>query len=117
MLDMVGGDYASRNLEVAGDGWPPACRSPSCTAPHADVNLSPLMREARSRCTGSTLRPRTVEEKGAIARGAASATCGRCIESGEVRPVLHAVFPLAEASLAHAELEAGQHVGKIVLRT
>jgi len=39
------------------------------------------------------------------------------IESGEVRPVLHAVFPLAEAGLAHAELEAGQHIGKIVLRT
>ena len=83
--------------------------------PHTEVNLSPLMRK-RITFTGSTLRPRTVEEKGAIAR-ALEREVWPLIESGEVRPVLHAIFPLAEAALAHAELEAGHHVGKIVLRT
>ena len=114
VLDMVGGDYVSRNLEVlAMDGR--LLQIAFLHGPHADVNLSPLMRK-RITFTGSTLRPRTVEEKGAIARGL-ERDVWPLIESGEVRPVLHAVFPLAEASLAHAELEAGQHVGKIVLRT
>jgi NADPH2:quinone reductase len=114
VLDMVGGDYVSRNLEVlAMDGR--LLQIAFLHGPHADVNLSPLMRK-RITFTGSTLRPRTVEEKGAIARGL-ERDVWPLIESGEVRPVLHAVFPLAEASLAHAELEAGHHVGKIVLRT
>jgi NADPH2:quinone reductase len=114
VLDMVGGDYVSRNLEVlAMDGR--LLQIAFLHGPHADVNLSPLMRK-RITFTGSTLRPRTVEEKGAIAR-ALEREVWPLIESGEVRPVLHAVFPLDEAALAHAELEAGQHVGKIVLRT
>jgi len=114
VLDMVGGDYVSRNLEVlAMDGR--LLQIAFLHGPHADVNLSPLMRK-RITFTGSTLRPRTVEEKGAIAR-ALEREVWPLIESGEVRPVLHAVFPLAEAAIAHAELEAGQHVGKIVLRT
>jgi NADPH2:quinone reductase len=114
VLDMVGGDYVSRNLEVlAMDGR--LLQIAFLHGPHADVNLSPLMRK-RITFTGSTLRPRTVEEKGAIAR-ALEREVWPLIESGEVRPVLHAVFPLAEAAIAHAELEAGQHVGKIVLHT
>jgi NADPH2:quinone reductase len=113
VLDMVGGDYVSRNLEVlAMDGR--LLQIAFLHGPHADVNLSPLMRK-RITFTGSTLRPRTVEEKGAIAR-ALEREVWPLIESGEVRPVLYAVFPLAEAALAHAELEAGNHVGKIVLR-
>jgi len=113
VLDMVGGDYVSRNLEVlAMDGR--LLQIAFLHGPHADVNLSPLMRK-RITFTGSTLRPRTVEEKGAIAR-ALEREVWPLIESGKVRPVLHAVFPLAEAAVAHAELEAGQHVGKIVLR-
>ena len=104
VLDMVGGDYVSRNLEVlAMDGR--LLQIAFLHGPHAEVNLSPLMRK-RITFTGSTLRPRTVEEKGAIAR-ALEREVWPLIESGEVRPVLHAVFPLAEAALAHAELEAG----------
>jgi putative PIG3 family NAD(P)H quinone oxidoreductase len=114
VLDMVGGDYVSRNLEVlAMDGR--LLQIAFLHGPHSDVNLSPLMRK-RITFTGSTLRPRTVEEKGAIAR-ALEREVWPLIESGDVRPVLHAVFPLSEASVAHAELEAGHHVGKIVLRT
>ena len=109
VLDMVGGDYVSRNLEVlAMEGR--LLQIAFLHGPHADVNLSPLMQK-RITFTGSTLRPRTVEEKGAIARGL-ERDVWPLIESGEVRPVLHAVFPLAEASLAHAELEAGQHWGR-----
>jgi NADPH:quinone reductase len=114
VLDMVGGDYVSRNLEVlAMDGR--LLQIAFLRGPHSEVNLSPLMRK-RITFTGSTLRPRTVEEKGAIAR-ALEREVWPLIESGEVRPVLHAIFPLADAALAHAELEAGDHVGKIVLRT
>ena len=113
VLDMVGGDYVSRNLEVlAMDGR--LLQIAFLRGPHTEVNLSPLMRK-RITFTGSTLRPRTVEEKGAIAR-ALEREVWPLIESGEVRPVLHAIFPFADAALAHAELEAGDHVGKIVLR-
>jgi putative PIG3 family NAD(P)H quinone oxidoreductase len=113
VLDMVGGDYVSRNLEVlAMDGR--LLQIAFLRGPRTEVNLSPLMRK-RITFTGSTLRPRTVEEKGAIAR-ALEREVWPLIESGDVRPVLHAIFPLADAALAHAELEAGDHVGKIVLR-
>ena len=80
---------------------------------HVELNLNPLMRK-RLTLTGSTLRPRTADEKGvdrASARGEGVAARG----PGELRPVIHATFPLRDAPLAHAALEAGDHVGKIVL--
>ena len=64
--------------------------------------------------TGSTLRARSIEEKGRIAR-AVRENVWPLIEKGEVRPVLHATFPLAAAAEAHRVLESGTHVGKIVL--
>jgi NADPH2:quinone reductase len=64
--------------------------------------------------TGSTLRPRTVDEKGTIARALRSHVWP-LVESGAVRPIIHKTFPLAEAAAAHAELERGEHVGKLVL--
>jgi putative PIG3 family NAD(P)H quinone oxidoreductase len=63
---------------------------------------------------GSTLRPRTVEQKGAIAR-ALEEHVWPLVDRGELRPVIHATFPLRDAALAHAALEAGGHVGKIIL--
>jgi NADPH:quinone reductase-like Zn-dependent oxidoreductase len=81
--------------------------------PRAEVNLAPLMQK-RITFTGSTLRPRTVEQKGAIAR-ALREHVWPLLERGEIRPVVHATFPLERASEAHAALEAGEHVGKIVL--
>jgi putative PIG3 family NAD(P)H quinone oxidoreductase len=113
ILDMVGGDYVAQNLDaLAVDGR--LVQIAFLRGPRAEINLNPLMRK-RLTFTGSTLRPRSVEEKGAIAR-AVEAEVWPLIERGEVRPVLHAVFPMREAARAHAELEAGQHVGKIVLR-
>jgi putative PIG3 family NAD(P)H quinone oxidoreductase len=112
VLDMVGGDYVARNLEaLAVDGR--LAQIAFLRGAHVEINLNPLMRK-RLTFTGSTLRPRTVEQKGAIAR-ALEAEVWPLVERADVRPVVHATFPLREAALAHAALEAGDHVGKIVL--
>jgi len=112
ILDMVGGDYVARNLELlAMDGR--LVQIAFLRGAQAEINLTPLMRK-RITFTGSTLRPRTVEQKGAIAR-ALEEHVWPLVERGEVRPVIHATFPLRDASLAHAALEAGDHVGKIIL--
>jgi NADPH:quinone reductase-like Zn-dependent oxidoreductase len=65
--------------------------------------------------TGSTLRIRTPAEKGAIAR-ALEAEVWPLLAAGRVRPVIDAIFPLADAAAAHARLESGEVIGKIVLR-
>ena len=112
VLDMVGGDYVARNLELlAVDGR--LVQIAFLRGSRVQIDLNPLMRK-RLTFTGSTLRPRSVEEKGAIAR-AIEAEVWPLVERGLLRPVIHARFPLREASRAHAELEAGQHVGKVVL--
>jgi NADPH2:quinone reductase len=112
VLDMVGGDYVARNLDVlATDG-----RLLQIAFLHGGVvqlNLVPIMQK-RLTVTGSTLRPRSVEEKGRIAR-ALKKRVWPLIERGAVRPVIHATFPLTEAAAAHEALERGDHVGKIVL--
>ena len=64
--------------------------------------------------TGSTLRPRTVEEKGAIA-DAVRQQVWPLVASGRFAPVIDSVFPLAQAADAHRRLESGAHVGKVVL--
>jgi NADPH2:quinone reductase len=112
VLDMVGGDYLSRNLDVlAVDGR--LVQIAFLRGSKAEVNLAPLMQK-RLWLTGSTLRPRTVEQKGAIARGLLQHVWPK-LSQGAVRPVIHATFPLARAADAHAELERGEHIGKIVL--
>jgi putative PIG3 family NAD(P)H quinone oxidoreductase len=114
ILDMVGGDYLPRNLEsLAVEGrlvqiaWLQGSR--------ITANFAPLMLK-RLTWTGSTLRPRTVEQKGAIAR-ALEAEVWPLIAAGKVRPLIHATFPLAEAAKAHALMETSTHIGKIVLVT
>ena len=112
VLDMVGGDYVSRNLEVlAVEGR--LVQIAFLRGQRVEVNLAPLMQK-RLTLTGSTLRPRTPDQKGAIARALHEQVWPR-FERGELRPVIHATFPLDRASDAHAMLEAGAHVGKIVL--
>jgi NADPH:quinone reductase-like Zn-dependent oxidoreductase len=64
--------------------------------------------------TGSTLRPRTVEEKGEIA-SALTREVWPLLERGTVKPIVHTVFPLAQASDAHRLMESSEHIGKIVL--
>ena len=112
VLDMVGGEYVGRNLEVLRvEGR--LVQIAFLKGPRAEVNLAPLMQK-RLTFTGSTLRPRTPDQKGAIAR-ALHQHVWPLFERGELRPVVHATVPLARASEAHALLEAGEHVGKIVL--
>jgi len=112
VLDMVGGDYVPRNLEaLAVEGrlvqiaWLRGSR--------IEADLSPLMTK-RLTWTGSTLRPRSVEEKGAIARELEQKVWP-LIEAGVVRPVIFATFPLERAAEAHALMESNAHIGKIVL--
>jgi len=112
ILDMVGGDYLPRNLDLlAVEGR--LVQIAFVRSPKVEVDVSVLMRK-RAWITGSTLRPRTPAEKGAIAR-ALGAEVWPLIEAGTVRPVIHRVFPLAQAAAAHRLLEEGAHIGKIVL--
>ena len=112
ILDMVGGDYLPRNLDLlAVEGR--LVQIAFVRSPKAEVDFSVLMRK-RAWITGSTLRSRTPAEKGDIAR-ALRAEVWPLIEAGTVRPVIHRVFPLAQAAEAHRLLESGTHIGKIVL--
>ena len=112
VLDMVGGDYLPRNIAcLADDG-----RHVSIAfqrGAKAEIAIPELMRR-RLTLTGSTLRPRTVEFKTMVADEIAK-TVWPYVEGGRLKPVIDSVFPLAEAAKAHARMEAGEHVGKIVL--
>jgi putative PIG3 family NAD(P)H quinone oxidoreductase len=112
ILDMVGGGYVARNLQIlATDGR--LVQIAFLTGSKVEVNLLPLMLK-RQTLTGSTLRPRSVKEKGAIA-AALRAQVWPLLEAGKVAPVIHATFPLAKAADAHRLMESGAHIGKIVL--
>lgn len=113
VLDMVGGDYVARNFEVlAVDGR--LVQIAFLQSSRVELDLMPVMRK-RLTLTGSTLRARSPEEKGVIAR-ALLEKVWPLLEAGSVRPVIHAEFPLAHASEAHRMMEASQHIGKLVLR-
>jgi putative PIG3 family NAD(P)H quinone oxidoreductase len=112
ILDMVGADYTPRNLELlAPQGR--LVQIATLKGPGAVVNLATVM-QRRLVITGSTLRPRSVEEKGAIARSL-RARVWPLLERGEIRPVIFATFPLSQAAEAHRLMESGRHIGKIVL--
>jgi len=112
VLDMVGGDYIPRNIKcLADDG-----RHISIAfqrGPVAEVKFSDIMRR-RLTLTGSTLRPRPVAFKAAIA-AALEAEVWPLFAAGRLRAVTDRVFPLAHAADAHRCMEAGEHVGKIIL--
>ena len=80
----------------------------------AEINLLSVMMK-RLTLTGSTLRSRSVAEKTVIA-DALREKVWPLLESGEIRPIVHAVFPLSEAAGAHRLMESGAHIGKIVLQ-
>jgi NADPH2:quinone reductase len=112
VLDMVGGAYVGRNLEAMAPGG----RHVSIAFLEGAVVTIDLARVMTRRLTltGSTLRPRSIAEKGAIA-DALRAQVWPLLEQGRVRPLIYATFPLTEAAAAHALMEAGTHIGKIVL--
>lgn len=112
ILDMVGGDYIQRNINAcATDGR--IVSIAFLNGPVAEVNFLPVMLK-RLTLTGSTLRPRSIEEKASIA-AALRAKVWPLIEAGRVKPQIDSVFPLAEAAKAHALMEKSSHIGKIVL--
>jgi putative PIG3 family NAD(P)H quinone oxidoreductase len=115
ILDIVGADYLARNiaaLAVAGRlveiGFMGGKSS-------ATLDLGDVLRR-RLTVTGSTLRPRSVEEKGAIAE-ALRREVWPLLEAGRVKPVIHRTFPLDEVAAAHELMESSEHIGKIVLTT
>jgi putative PIG3 family NAD(P)H quinone oxidoreductase len=112
ILDMVGGDYVARNLDLlAVEGR--LVQIAFLTSSKVELDLMQVMRR-RLTITGSTLRPRSPEEKGLIAR-ALEAKVWPLIEAGRVKPIIHAEFPLERAADAHRMMEASEHIGKIVL--
>ncbi len=113
ILDMVGGDYVPRELSLlAEDGR--LVFIATLGGANAAFNIRQVMAR-RLTITGSTLRSRSPEFKGAIAARLLEKVWP-LLEDGTIKPVIHKVFPLDEAAAAHAELERGKHVGKIVLQ-
>lgn len=112
VLDMVGGDYVARDIDImAPDGRHVSIAF--LNGPKVTLNLFPVMTK-RLILTGSTLRARSVAEKGRIA-AALRDRVWPLVEQGAVRPVLHATFPLEQAAEAHRLMESSTHIGKIVL--
>jgi NADPH2:quinone reductase len=112
IVDIVGGDYVDRNYDAAAmDGQ--IAQVSFTGSPKATANFANLMRK-RLHHTGSTLRPRTVEEKAAIVRGFEDKVWAMVV-AGRIRPVIDSTYPLAKAGEAHARMESSQHIGKIVL--
>jgi NADPH2:quinone reductase len=112
ILDMVGGDYIERNYEAAAvEGR--IVQIAFQGSPKATVDFRRIMLK-RLTHTGSVLRSRPVADKGAIARGVEQHVLP-LIAAGRVRPIMDSTFPLAQASAAHARMEASTHIGKIVL--
>jgi len=114
VLDIVGGDYLQKNIDsLAMHGR--LLQIGLLGSARADINLSPVMQK-RLTITGSTLRTRSVEEKGSIAREL-EAHVWPLLAARQVAPVIDRVLPLSDAAEAHRLLEAGDVVGKVVLST
>jgi NADPH2:quinone reductase len=112
VLDMVGGDYVAKNLDLLNEGG----RHVSIAfigGTKAEIDIVQVMRK-RLTLTGSTLRPRPVAEKEALA-ASIRAEIWPLVANGTIKPVIFRTFPLKEAGLAHQALEKGDHIGKIVL--
>jgi NADPH2:quinone reductase len=112
ILDMVGGDYVTRNYDAAAvEGR--IVQIAHQKASEVTLDLRRLMVK-RLTHTGSTLRPRSVAEKAAIAR-ALEENVLPLLAQGRVKPVIDSTFLLEEVARAHTRMEAGEHIGKIVL--
>ena len=112
ILDMVGGDYTPKNL----DCLKPLGRNvliATQAGAKAEINLMQVMQK-RLILTGSTLRPRAADEKARLT-AAVQARVWPWIEAGKIKPIIDKTYPLAEAGAAHAHVEGGSHVGKVVL--
>ena len=113
VLDMVGGPYVQRNMECAGMDARLVQIAYQQGYKIADFDMRPISAK-RLVMTGSTLRPRTVEQKAAIADSLRERVWP-LLSDGKIRPIIDSTYPLSEASKAHARMETSAHVGKIVL--
>ena len=112
ILDIIGAPYFDRNLAaLATDGR--LVQIGLMNGSEASIDLRRVLGR-RLTITGSTLRPRSVAEKGAIA-DALRQEVWPFLENGQIKPIVHATFPLAKAADAHRMMESSEHIGKIVL--
>jgi NADPH2:quinone reductase len=111
ILDMVGGDYVAKELKCLADEGRLVFIA-FLRGPKAEIDIAQVMR--RLTITGSTLRPRTTEFKGAIA-ASLRGKIWPLIEAGRIKPEIYKTFPLEQAAEAHRLMESSQHIGKIVL--
>ncbi len=113
VLDMVSGDYVARNLKCLAEEGRHVTIALLGGA-KAALNMAPVMMR-RLTLTGSTLRPRSDAFKAMLAAEILDEVWP-LVESGELRPVMDRCFPLGDAAAAHARMDAGAHIGKIVLK-
>lgn len=112
IIDMIGGDYVPRNQACLGENG----RHISIAIQHgkeAEIDLFQIMRK-RQVFTGSVLRPRPVAEKAKIAESLKTHVWP-LLERGDIKPVIFKTFPLEDAAAAHALMESGDHIGKVIL--
>jgi NADPH2:quinone reductase len=112
ILDMVGGAYVPREIDCLADDGRLALIALQGGA-KTEINLGPILRR-RLTLTGSTLRPRSIAFKTAIAQSLQSQVWPH-LDTGRIVPVIHSTFEAADAVRAHALMESNQHIGKIVL--
>jgi NADPH:quinone reductase len=113
ILDMVGGPYLEKNVRcLALEGR--LVQIAFLQTSKVELDFMPMMLK-RLTLTGSTLRPRSVEQKAAIARELHEKVWP-LLEAGTVRPIVHKIFPLEEAAEGHRLMESSQHIGKIMLK-
>ena len=112
VLEMVGGDYVAKDIAVL-NPFGRLVFIAFQAGSSVTVDLLPVQRK-RLILTGSTLRPRDSDEKARLA-GVVEQQVWPLVESGAFRPIIDKTFPLAQAAEAHAYLEAGDHLGKVVL--
>ena len=113
ILDMVGGPYFPKNIRLLADEGR-LVQIALMQGSKAEVDFRSLLLK-RVTLTGSTLRPRSVEEKTKIAQ-ALQKNVWPLLESGAIRPIIHEIFPLKQASEAHRLMESSTHIGKILLK-
>lgn len=113
ILDMVGGDYFAKHIKVlAKDGC--LVHIATMSGNKVELDLRALMSK-RLAITGSTLRPRSVEEK-TVLRDGVEQSLWPLVEAGRIRPILDSVFPMEDAAKAHERMQSSTHIGKIVLQ-
>ncbi|ACL96867.1 NAD(P)H-quinone oxidoreductase [Caulobacter vibrioides] len=112
ILDMVGASYFDKNLDALNVGGRIVYIA-SLGGSTLEVPVMKIMQK-RAVITGSTLRPRSADEKARLA-AEVERVVWPWVAAGKLKPIIDATFPLADAAKAHAHLEAGEHVGKVVL--